>query len=178
MTSLWGERKRLAYVHIQNVKKIPVFCEGCIARYGFADRAWACNKGLLCKFWGFKLVFLCCFALQILPQQTWISWNFPSCVTVCAGTYRIFPSPSSPPQYILKWSTPSKVRADDAQLFKNRGADVMQRYWTFGALNGKTTAPFSVASTDKVFLHDTLFCTSTFSCCHKARNRISVVNRS
>lgn len=37
--------------------------------------------------------------------------------------------------------------------------------------------PFCVACTEH-FLHRTRLCSDAFSCCHKARNRISVVNRS
>lgn len=53
---------------------------------------------------------LCCFASQILPLQTWISLNSRCCVTVCAGTYRTFHSPSFPRQYMLRWSSQLKVR--------------------------------------------------------------------
>lgn len=54
---------------------------------------------------------MCCFALQILHQLTWSTWNFRFCATVCVGTCRIFRSQSSPLQYMLKWSSQQKVSA-------------------------------------------------------------------
>lgn len=76
-----------------------------------ADCTWACKRlNFAGRSFSIKAC-ICCFALQTLPHQTWIRWNFLSCVMVCAGTCRIFPSPSSPPHYMLRWSTLPKVRA-------------------------------------------------------------------
>lgn len=61
----------------------------------------------------FKMCVVC--ALQTRPRQIWIRWNFPSCATVCAGTCRISPSPSSPLHCTLRWSTRPKVRAADPE---------------------------------------------------------------
>lgn len=113
----------------------------------------------------FKRVCLCGIALQILPHQTWIRWNFLSCVMVCAGTCRIFPSPSSPLQYMLRWSTLPKVRADDLtqKQWSLLYCTVKQKcwrdvpcYWTFSTLNRKKHMTLSVpfVPLKKTFIFD------------------------